>query len=159
MFGRATGLRNWLLTLMIGIVAADVSAAEKPESGVGVALGKAVLTGHMTTAELSFRHSRWELGATLLGYGSTDEGEQERLGYGVSVTRLLHPDWHLWKGTIYGRLGVAYIDSSPLVGHFNFRTGMGIEFEHFSLEYLHYSSAGLTPLNTGIDVIQFRVPF
>lgn len=155
---RAVGAGLLLVVCWCALVPASL-AASQDANGATVSLGQAVFNGEMTTAELSFRHERWELGATILGQGDTEEGEQRELAYAASITRLLRPGWEWCRGSIYGRAGVAYIDGSPLVGHFNFRTGIGIDFRAFALEYTHYSSGGLTPLNTGVDVVQFRLAF
>lgn len=147
------------LVAAVSFAAADVSAEESRQNTVSVGLGQALFNGDMTAAELSYRHRRWEFGGVILGQGDTAEGEQERLGYAASITRVLRPGWEWCRGSVYGRVGVSYVDGSPLVSHFNFRTGFGIDFRAFSLEYQHFSSASLTRLNTGIDVIQFRIPF
>lgn len=135
------------------------SAEENNQNIVSVGVGQSLFNGDMTVVELSYRYRRWELGGVILGQGNTAEGDQERLGYAASITRILDPGWEWCRGKAYGRVGVSYVDGSPLVGHFNFRTGVGIDFTDFSLEYQHFSSASLTYLNTGIDVIHFRIPF
>ncbi|SDJ86271.1 acyloxyacyl hydrolase [Microbulbifer yueqingensis] len=144
---------------LFSLVTTAASATEPLPDGFGVSVGKAVLTGEMTSAAMSFRYRRWEAGAFIFGYGNTDDGPQERLAYAASVSRLFRPDWQFCRASLYGRVGVAYVDGSPLVGHFNFRTGVGVDFGGFAFELMHYSSASLTPLNTGINLLEFRVPF
>ncbi|AOS95554.1 hypothetical protein AUP74_00077 [Microbulbifer aggregans] len=156
-FARVAGI-CCIPVIWLALVGSAV-AEESRENVFSIGLGQTLFNGDMTAAEVSIRHQRWELGGVILGQGDTSEGAQERLGYAASITRMLRPGWEWCRGSVYGRVGLAYVDGSPLVGHFNFRTGVGIDFRGFSLEYQHLSSASLTRLNTGIDVIQFRIPF
>lgn len=158
MLSKALALAARCLGIQLLLVAA-VSAEETGQNRVSVGVGRALFNGDMTAAELSYRYRRWELGGVILGQGDTSKGAQERLGYAASITRVLDPSWEWCRGKAYGRVGISYVDGSPLVGHFNFRTGIGIDFSTFSLEYQHFSSASLTNLNIGIDIIQFRIPF
>ncbi|WP_285763595.1 hypothetical protein [Biformimicrobium ophioploci] len=156
--------KGWCASVGLAIpllVPVVVSAEDrKPDNfGATFSLGQAIRTSDSAVAEIALRYDRWELGGTIFGHGDTKRGDQNRLGYGGSVSRLFKPGWKLWQGDLYGRLGVAYIEDSPLVGEFNFRSGFGIDFRHFQIEYNHYSSGKIYPINTGIDLIQLKVPF
>lgn len=127
----------------------------RADDGVRISLGHTVVNSEVTTGEFSYEYRGWELGAMLLGEGGTRNGDQD-LTPVYSLSHLIRPSWRFLGATNYYRLGVSYVDGSPLVGHSNFRLGLGLEWEVVQLEYFHLSSAGINSVNSGIDGIQLR---
>lgn len=126
------------------------------DNGARVSLGHTVFNSQVTVGEVGYEYEGWEVAATQMGSGSTKRGDVDVTPV-YSVSYLVEPRWGLLWGENYYRLGVAYVDGSPLVGDTNFRLGIGVNYyDVFSLEYVHYSSAGIHETNTGIDAIQLR---
>ncbi|WP_160153349.1 acyloxyacyl hydrolase [Microbulbifer sp. ALW1] len=135
--------------------------AERADARPVVSLGHTALNSHNTVGEIGWQFGtayQWEVAATAIGRGHTDRGPIDR-NWAYSVSRRVQPGWSLLGAENYYRLGVAYVDGSPLVGDINYRLGVGLHWGVVALEYLHYSSAGINDPNTGIDGIQIRVFF
>lgn len=146
-----------VILFLIALLAAtnDARGSEHAGDGLRITLGHTVANSHMTNGELSYEYKGMELGYTLIGKGDTKKGYQDYVDV-YSLSHIVRPSWCVWGACNYYRLGVAYVDSSPLVGRTNFRLGVGLEWRHVQLEYFHYSSAGIHETNTGIDGIQLR---
>jgi len=135
--------------------------AERASAGPVLSLGHTLLNSDNTVGEVGWQfgeRAQWELAAGAIGQGHTDRGHIER-NWVYSLSRRVQPGWSILGAQNYYRLGVAYVDGSPLVGDINYRLGVGLRWEVVALEYFHYSSAGINDPNTGIDGIQLRVPF
>lgn len=131
------------------------SGNARAEDGVRISLGHTLVNSEVTTGEVSFEYRGWEVAAALLGEGPTKRGDQDLVPV-YSVSHVVRPSWRFMGATNYYRIGVAYVDGSPLVGTGNFRLGIGLEWRVVQLEYFHYSSAGINEINSGIDGIQLR---
>lgn len=121
-----------------------------------IALGQTAFNSTNTIAEVGYEWREWEANLGLIGSGSTKNGHQD-LVKTYSISKLVRPDWKFLGAKNYYRIGVAYIDDSPLVGGTNFRLGVGLEYKVFQVEYVHYSSAGIHETNTGIDAVMLRL--
>lgn len=125
------------------------------EDGFRISLGYTVANSTMPAGEFSYEYKGYELAAMQIGVGDTRNGPQKEVNV-FSFSRIVRPEWQVLGAKNYYRIGVAYVDGSPLVGDTNFRLGIGLEFKVFQVEYFHYSSAGIHQPNTGIDGIQLR---
>ena len=144
-----------LVALFIGVLLL-ASYSARASDGAYITLGHTVFNSSVTNAELSYRHSDWEFGVGQFGAeNSTRNGPQDVHGY-ASISRLVYPGWRVAGGENYYRLGAAYVDDSPLVGNTNYRLGIGIDWGVFQVEFAHFSSAGMHPVNSGIDSVQAR---
>jgi hypothetical protein len=131
--------------------------AEKSKADPYIGLGYTVANSELPTGEFSYRFSeKWDASIQAIGAGATEKGDQDQVGI-VSASRIVDPDWHLWKSKFFMRIGLAYVTDTPLVGHGNFRLGAGFDMGVWELEYMHYSSAGINDTNRGIDAIGIRV--
>ncbi len=129
------------------------------EPGFRVALGRTVVNSATPWGEFGYEFPNgWELAGSVSGAGDTARGPQGEVST-VSWSRIVRPDWWLLGGRNYYRLGVAYVDGSPLIGNSNFRLGIGLEYRVFQVEYFHYSSAGIHQPNTGVDGLQLRFTY
>jgi len=131
-------------------------AANSAFADVRIALGQTAFNSTNTVGEIGYEWRDWEANVGLIGSGSTKNGHSDEV-WTYSVSKLVRPDWKFLGGKNYYRIGVAYIDDSPLVGGTNFRLGVGLEYKVFQIEYAHYSSAGIHETNTGIDAIMLRI--
>ena len=126
------------------------------EDGARIALGHTAANSELPMGEIGYEHRGWELAASQIGEGDTKRGEQDTVPI-YSLSHVVRPSWRFLGATNYYRIGVAYVDGSPLVGDTNFRLGIGLEWKVMQLEYFHYSSAGIHETNTGIDGVQLRL--
>lgn len=149
----------WLVIgfVVIGLFAANAAWSESPK--VHISLGQTFANSNVMTGEASVEWYDWELHAQLLGEGETVYGDQ---GYvkAFALTKSVRPDWCIYSGCFYQRIGAAYLSDSLLVGNLNYRLGLGLSFKVAELEYFHYSSGGIHRLNQGVDgwLIRFNIP-
>ena len=149
-----------VVLFIIIIIIAGFSAREAKSDEFGIGLGQSVINSHIKTAEFSYRNDgNWEFAASLMGEGDTKNGVQGITNI-YSASYIVEPQWSFLGGKNYYRLGGAYVNDSPLVGPTNYRLGVGMDWDVFSLEYVHYSSSGIHDLNTGIDmiVLKYHIP-
>lgn len=139
--------------LLVLLVAASSAWAE---NGPKIGLGHTGINSHMTVGEIAYEYNNWEAAASIIGQGDTQGGKQDAVNV-YSVSKLVRPDWCFLGGCNYYRLGVASVDGSPLVGPFNYRLGVGMEWKLLSVEFFHYSSAGIYDPNTGIDGLMLKL--
>lgn len=123
---------------------------------VNISLGRYVVNSDVPAGEIGYEHRGWEVTAGLAGDGSTAKGRQDTHSI-YSVSRLIRPQWFVFNAQNYYRIGVAKVQDSPLVGNTNYRLGVGFDFGNLSIEYSHYSSAGIYPVNRGIDIVMLRI--
>lgn len=144
----------FLVILMLAV------SCERAHAGEATfALGHTMLNSHMTVGEVGYRtDNRWEVTGTIIGEGGTKRGPQGH-AYALMVSRVVEPRWSLFGAENYYRIGAGYVQDSLLIGNFNYRLGVGLDFDVFQLEYFHFSSAGINDVNTGVDGIQLRLPF
>lgn len=148
------GVGLFILLLLLALL------SERASAGPVVSLGHTLLNSQSTVGELGWQfgdRAQWEGAVAVIGEGSTKRGDIER-NWAYSLSRRVQPTWRLLGAGNYYRLGLAYIDGSPLVGDVNYRLGIGLDWGVVALEYFHYSSAGINDPNTGVDGIQLRVP-
>ena len=131
-------------------------AASNAFADAKIALGKTAFNSSNTVGEIGWEFRDWEITAGLIGEGETKRGDQGVVPV-YSFSKLVKPDWSFLGAKNYYRIGVAYVDGSPLVGNTNFRLGVGLAWKVASIEYVHYSSAGIHDTNTGIDIIMLRM--
>lgn len=144
-----------MFAVVIFIIVALLAAYSAHAEGPRISLGYTVANSTLPTGELSYEYKNWEYAVTQIGVGDTKNGPQKEVSI-WSASYLIKPTWQVLGAKNYYRIGVAYVDGSPLVGDTNFRLGIGLEFKVFQVEYFHYSSAGIHQPNTGIDGIQLR---
>jgi hypothetical protein len=135
-----------------------IFAAYDARAQASIGLGYTVMNSSMTTGEIGYEYNGWNASAMVIGSGETVFGNQDNV-YAYALTNIVRPNWHFLGGRNYYRIGVTYVDGSPLVGPTNFRLGIGMEWEVFALEWVHISSAGIHRPNRGIDVLQLRFRF
>lgn len=135
-----------------------LSESEASELTPKIGLGSTVANSHLTTGEFSIEYRRWEVAVGIIGAGHTERGEQDSVNT-FSVSRFVRPDWVILGGRNYYKMGIGYVDDSPLVGPINYRLGIGLEYRFVSVEYFHYSSAGIHKTNTGVDGIMVKFLF
>lgn len=141
----------FIVFLIAAMYATDASSQPR------IALGHTFEGSRVTVGEVSYEHKNWELSGVQFGQGWTKKGERSEPITGYSVSRLIRPQWCLWSLCNYYRLGVSHIPDAMLVGDNNYRLGTGFETEVFAIEYFHYSSAGISKPNTGIDGFMLRL--
>lgn len=146
------GVVAFIVLLLLAAVSANNARAE---DGARIALGYSLINSEVPVGEVGYEYRGWEVAASLFGEGSTKRGRQDLVPV-YSLSYLTRPDWWFLGGRNYYRIGVAYVDGSPIVGHANFRLGVGMEWSVVQVEYFHYSSAGINEINSGIDGIQVR---
>lgn len=123
--------------------------AEDAKSDPYIGLGRTAFNSELTTGEIGWVfNERYDFKFNLIGEGATKKGRQPKLEI-YSVSRIVEPGW----GKFFMRIGAAHVENSRLVGKTNYVLGAGFRFERVSLEFLHFSSAGINPTNTGIDVV------
>lgn len=121
-----------------------------------VSLGSTAFNSHEPYGEFGYEYNKWEANIGIIGSGPTQKGDQGEV-HVYSISRIVKPDWSFLKGKNYYRIGLAYVDDTPLVGDTNYRLGIGIDYGVFSIEYIHYSSSGIHETNRGIDAFQLRI--
>ncbi|WP_189470937.1 acyloxyacyl hydrolase [Litchfieldella qijiaojingensis] len=126
------------------------------EDGARISLGHTLIQSSVPMVELGYEYRSWEVAFSYLDRGHTSNGRQRSSVRIYSASRLFRPGWNFLRGQNYYRLGLSYVDDSPLVGGFNFRLGVGLDYGRFSIEYFHYSSAMINDVNSGIDGLQLR---
>lgn len=145
-----------VVLFIIVLVFATYSAYGSEDNGTRISLGYSLINSELPFGELGYEHNNWEVAVSAFGGGKTKNGHQDTT-YIYSLSHVVRPEWYVFKGRNYYRIGVAYVDDSPLVGDTNFRLGIGVEWRLIAVEYFHYSSAGIHSPNIGIDGVQFRL--
>lgn len=135
------------------LIAAGFAAKSRADGFI--ALGYTVFNMHETTGEIGWSNNDIELGLGIVGSGDTKKGQQNYV-YTASISKIVRPEWKILGGKNYYRIGASYVHDSVLVGDANFRLGIGLDYDVFQIEYVHFSSAGIHDTNTGIDMIQLR---
>ena len=149
---------NYTMVAVLAFIAV-LFFAMKAEAGGYVGLGKSTFNSHMMTGEAGYRKDNWDFGVQLIGEGQTKNGSSDHVWI-ASASHIVQPDWSIASyADFYMRLGVAYVRESNLVGDFNYRLGIGFDMGPFEIEAYHYSSAGISNNNTGIDGIMLRAKF
>ena len=73
-----------------------------------------------------------------------------------SLQREFRPIDRPWRPVV--GIGPAYVENSPFVGRVNYALSAGVEWRgQFGLTYTHYSNAGMTSPNTGLDSIRLSM--
>ena len=143
--------------IIVGLFAANNAwGFEKPQVKLG--LGQTFANSNLMQGEASIDWYDWEAGLQLMEAGQTIKGDQDQL-FIVFLTKSIRPDW-CFVGCYYQKIGLSYVPNSNLVGDLNYRLGVGVSFNVFELEYVHYSSAGIQPINSGVDgwIIALKIP-
>lgn len=148
---------KWTAVGVVGFIVLLLFAScnARAHDGARISLGYTVANSERPMGEIGYEYQGWELAAALIGEGKTKRGYQDTVPV-YSLSHLVRPSWHILGATNYYRIGVSYVDGSPLVGKANFRLGVGLDWEVIQLEYFHYSSAGINETNSGIDGLQLR---
>ena len=133
----------------------DAPGSDGARISLGVTMGSRITEA---AGEFGYEFRNWELAATQHGYRH-DQTTDEPVNI-YSLSRVVRPDWTGNSWQPYFRIGAAYVDESPFVGDTNVRLGAGVEWGgQFSVEWSHYSSAGIHVPNTGVDIVQIRIHF
>ncbi len=147
---------NWtVLGVLLFILLILLASFDARSDQSTISLGHTVFNSSATIGEYSYERNNWDFGLSLIGSGDTKKGYKDDTPI-ASISYLVRPDWEFLGGKNYYRLGGAYVHEHPLVGNSNYRLGVGMDWDVFALEYVHYSSAGIHETNTGIDAIQLR---
>jgi len=116
-----------------------------------VGVGHTVVNSNLKVGWIGVESNQVEVNARLIEAGDTKNGWQEQMEI-VSLSYLTKPDWGYKGINPYFRLGVSKNFGSELVGEENFMLGVGLNFHNvWRFEYVHDSSAGIQPVNSGID--------
>lgn len=152
-------IKPTMIAVIIFIIVLLFAASSAMAGQFRVALGYTVANSTLPYGEVGYELDNGvEFTAAEMAAGSTARGDQHEVQT-VSVSKVVRPDWKFLGATNYYRIGVSYVNGSPLVGDTNFRLGIGLEWRIVQLEYFHFSSAGIHQPNTGIDGVQLRFPF
>ena len=120
-------------------------------TGATVELGRTVGRLDETVNAVSINHNGWR--ATAAGQGNRNDRTAEGTTYMYSLQREFRPIETPWRPVV--GIGPAYVDNSPFVGRVNYALSAGIEWRgHMGLTYTHYSNAGMTSPNTGLDSVR-----
>lgn len=112
-------------------------------------LGRSTLGSEYTIPSVGYRFdNNWDISAGFFGDGETRKGSHTRSPW-MSISYIVKPGW----GGYFMRIGGAYTPNINLVGDVNFRLGIGWDFGVWEIEAIHFSSAGTSSINTGIDGI------
>jgi len=85
------------------LIAAGYAATARADT-VNIGLGKSILNSHSTVGEIGYERKGWEVQATLMGAGDTENGQQDKLSI-YSVSYITEPG-RGYKGVEpYVRLG------------------------------------------------------
>ena len=141
------------IALLVSAGFNEYARAAEPvtNSGPRISLGQTLFNQYETHGEIGYEWNRWEAAASI--QGTPEEDETTRI---TSLSRVVKPDWSIGPVNNYYRIGAARVHNSDLVGDFNFRLGIGLSHKVMSVEYFHYSSAGIYDTNTGIDGVMIR---
>ena len=142
-----------VIAFIVALIFAAYSSRSEAEEYMHIGLGNSLINSHLKTGEIGYEINNWEFQATLMEEGETKNGFQEQLEL-YSVSYLTKPNWSYKGIDPYFRLGISGNSGSQLVGDSNFRLGVGLNFHKtFRLEWSHHSSAGIHPVNSGIDYV------
>ena len=123
-------------------------------TGATFELGRTVGRLDETVNALSLNHNGWR--ATAAGQGNRNDRTAEGTTYMYSLQREFRPIDRPWRPVV--GIGPAYVDNSPFVGRVNYALSAGVEWRGtFGLTYTHYSNAGMTSPNTGLDSIRLSM--
>jgi hypothetical protein len=151
----------FVLCFIVVLLIASFSAREaSAQEQFSIGLGETLINSNSRIGEIAYTNKHdFEFAASIIGEGSTEKGYQETVDI-YSVSYITKPDWTFLGAKNYYKLGVSYVNKSTLVGPSNFRLGVGLDWNVFSLEYIHYSSADIHKTNTGIDaiVLKYNIP-
>lgn len=140
-----------VIAFILVLIAAGYSAQSNAEQSAYIGVGKTVINSHLKVGTVGYTWNGWEASARLLEDGDTKNGRQDQVAL-YSVSYLTEPGWGYRGVEPYFRLGLGHNSGSNLVGPTNYSLGVGLNFHRvFRLEFVHDSSAGIHPTNTGID--------
>lgn len=153
-------IKYTVIGVLLFIIALMFAAySEKANAGGYIGLGGSTFNSHSRLGEAGYRfENNWDAQVMIIGSGDNKNGPQGET-YITSVSHLIYPQWNIGPANFFMRLGVAYVNKSNLVGPWNFRLGLGFDFDLFELEMGHVSSAGVWSPNTGIDSVVLRAKF
>jgi hypothetical protein len=147
-----------VLTFIILLILAGYSAKSDADS-FNIGVGKSVINSHLKVGMVGYQINNWEFNARLMEAGPTKNGYQNQMET-YSVSYITKPQWGVYGVGPYMRLGVSKNSGSSLVGDTNFMLGVGVDFnEVWRVEYVHDSSAGIAPTNTGVDAVVISYQF
>lgn len=148
-----------VLAFIIILILAGYSAKSSADDSFNIGVGKSVINSDLKVAMLGYQTNNWEFNARLMEAGDTKNRYQEQMET-YSVSYLTKPDWGYKGVDPYFRLGVSKNGGSELVGDTNFMLGIGVDFHDvWRVEYVHDSSSGIHPVNTGVDAVFISYQF
>lgn len=151
------------VSIFILILISAVFASKKVSANdTYIELGRTFLNSTNSVGGFGYRieddEGAWDFHVGLMGEGKTNLGQQDQEFF-YSVSRIIYPDWRIFGVEIMPRLGLAKTNNFELIGANNYRLGLIANFEVFEIEFVHYSSADINSINTGVDFISLRVLF
>lgn len=137
------GVLAFIVVLILALGASNKAKADE----VYFNLSHSTFGSEFTIPSVGYRFdSNWDIGLGFFGDGETRKGPHSRSPW-AAVSYIVDPNWHGY----FMRIGVAYTPDINLVGDANFRLGIGWDFGVWEVEAQHFSSAGTSKRNTGVD--------
>lgn len=153
-------IKNSILIFVCSLFLSLTSNVHASDNGVRVSIGTLFNGSEANIGEIGYEYKSWEASAALVEEADTINGYQDQFEI-YSFSYITKPEWEVYNADPFFRLGVSHNSGSELVGHSNFRLGVGAEInDSFRIEWSHHSSAGIHPINTGIDyiIISYKLP-
>ncbi len=145
------------LFIILGICAL-FAASSYAETYKYLELGHTGLHSQSTVGGAGVRlNGEWDFHVGLIGEGETDDGQVQEQVFFYSASRIVSPRWYVLGGEFKQRIGIARTKEFVLIGDNNYRLGLILHYRVFELEFFHYSSANINPINTGVDGLTLRV--
>lgn len=151
---------NTLLITAFVLFLGGANVNDSPEvhpTGGTVELGRTIGRLEETVGGVGVTHNGWSAKVIQQGnrHGETAEGQT----YMYSVQREFRPLNTTVRPVM--AIGPAYVVNSPFVGRTNYHLSIGAEVSVFRITANHYSNAGMTSPNTGLDnvSVQMILPF
>lgn len=139
------------------LVASMWSEQAQAESRPYVDLGKTVFNSSLTTGGVGVRvNDKWDFQVRSIGEGNTKNGHQDQ-AFNFGVSRVVSPSWAVFGGEIKTGIGVVYSPGLQLVGPWNYRLRVILNYDICEFEFFHDSSADTFDPNTGVDSFLFRL--
>ena len=74
------------------LIAAGYAATARADT-VNIGLGKSILNSHSTVGEIGYERKGWEVQATLMGAGDTENGQQDKLSIYSNIQNIVDTEY------------------------------------------------------------------
>ena len=156
-----TGLLVLLFVIVLACARCSEANADEIKLSPYIELGQTVVNSSVTIGGIGVQvNNKWDVHAGLMGSGDIpDYGYQEQ-EFIFSASRIISPNWNFLGGEFRQRIGIAYMPDLQLVGPYNYRLGLMLDYDTIQIELGHYSSANINSENNkGVDFLSFRSLF